>query len=68
LTGPAFDRKFIQAMIDGHKKALATFSAEARGREQTPFDQWAARSAPTLRQHLQTAESIQKQLNEAPTF
>jgi putative membrane protein len=56
LQGPEFDRTFVRAMIDDHKKDIARFQTQAKliG----PAADYAKQTLPTLQKHLQTAEAL----------
>lgn len=58
LSGAAFDREFAKAMVSGHKKAIAEFQAQAKGSDKTAT--LAQQELPTLKKHLQTAQSLQQ--------
>ncbi len=76
LSGPGFDREYINAMVDDHKKDVREFEREAgmsarnndsdisRQKPDSGTDSRAiAREMlPTLQKHLQAAENIQRQL------
>ena len=57
LHGAAFDREFVRYMIQDHKKDISKFEQQAAGKDQTA--ELARQTLPTLRKHLQVAESLQ---------
>ena len=59
MRGSSFDAAFAQAIIDGHKQAIDLFSAE-RTSGDAKVAKFAKGNLPTLKQHLEIAESLQK--------
>jgi len=72
LSGAAFDREYMKAMVSGHGDALKFFEKHAaESRAATPaaadsehedFSQLARELLPTVRRHLDMAKEIQKDL------
>ncbi|MFZ2031619.1 MAG: DUF4142 domain-containing protein [Vitreimonas sp.] len=60
LRGRAFDREFVRYMVNDHREDIDKFEEQARDRGQVA--QLAERTLPALRQHLQTAQSLERQL------
>lgn len=58
LHGAAFDREVKRYMINDHQKDIAKFQAQARSGDRRTAD-LARAQLPTLRKHLQIAESLQ---------
>ena len=57
LRGHAFDRMFVQHMIEGHRQAIAAYEEQANsGDRQTAG--FARQTLPVLREHLRIAESL----------
>lgn len=56
LSGPAFDREFAKAMVKDHKKDIAEFEKQSQGNDDVA--KFAQETLPTLKKHLQTAESL----------
>ena len=59
LKGEDFDRAYVQAMANGHDKAVALFESASQ-QPQMPEDlkQFAASTLPTLEQHKEMAHSL----------
>jgi len=59
LKGEDFDRAYVQAMANGHDKAVALFESASQ-QSQMPDDlkQFAASTLPTLEQHQEMAHSL----------
>lgn len=57
-SDPAFDKKFAQEMLDGHKKAIADVT-EARDKTADPkLKKLLTELLPTLQKHEETAQKI----------
>jgi len=78
LSGAEFDREYMKAMVDGHQDVRdlldnradepgATGTAGTTGTDEKPTELavngWAARTLPTVRQHLQMAEQIAERVD-----
>jgi putative membrane protein len=57
LHGREFDRVFVAAMIDDHRKDIAKFEAQARSGDAVTR-RLAQEQLPVLRKHLRIAESL----------
>ena len=57
LRGASFDRAFISAMIEDHRKDIAKFEAQAKSGDAITR-KLAAQTLPHLREHLRTAQSL----------
>ena len=62
LSGKAFDRAFIDHMVQDHKKDIAAYTREAKLKADGKVAELASESLPTLRKHLQLAQSMQKDM------
>lgn len=58
MTGRAFDSVYITRQIADYQGAIATFKKEINSGNRTEVVSYAAKYLPTLKQHLQRAESI----------
>ena len=59
LSGAAFDKAFVDATVEDHKKDIAAYEKQANsGDAQTAA--LANKTLPTLRKHLETAQKLQK--------
>jgi putative membrane protein len=56
MTGAAFDREYMSMMVKDHVEDVADFEREAASGADADVKQWAGRTVPTLRQHLQMAQ------------
>jgi|SRR5436309_11668860 putative membrane protein len=58
LSGDSFDKAYMQNMVKDHRKDVAEFSKESRSASDPEVKQFAGKTLPTLKEHLQKAESI----------
>jgi putative membrane protein len=59
LKGSAFDQAYIQAMVEGHEKAVSYFEHEGNRLQDPQLKSWALHALPILQQHLALAKTIQ---------
>jgi len=57
LSGSAFDRAYMQAMVADHQEAVAAFRKEATSGRDADIKSWASKTLPTIEDHLKTAQS-----------
>jgi putative membrane protein len=60
LNGAAFDREYMQAMVDGHKKVAADVRKESQSGTDADLKAWAAKTLPTVEEHLKHAERVNR--------
>jgi putative membrane protein len=58
LTGGAFDQQYAKQMVEDHEKDVALFEKEAAEGSDPDLKAWAAKTLPTLREHLQMARNL----------
>ena len=58
LSGADFDREFMSLMIKDHTKEVKEFEEASNKSKDTDVKDWAAKTLPTLREHLQMARDI----------
>lgn len=58
LSGKAFDKAYVGAMIDGHQKTLALMQDEANNGKDAELKGFAAKTAPTVKMHLDAINKI----------
>jgi putative membrane protein len=58
LSGAGFDKAYMAQMVKDHEKAVALFSKEASGGRDAETKEWAAKTLPTLQQHLTRAREV----------
>jgi putative membrane protein len=60
LSGAAFDRDYVREMVNGHRKAVAAFKAEATSGKDAEIKAWAAKMQPTIDEHFKEAEGLNR--------
>ena len=55
LSGPAFDQAYMKAMLNDHLKDVGEFRTESRRGKDPDVKAWAAKTLPTLEEHLKMA-------------
>jgi putative membrane protein len=58
LSGPAFDREFTQAMVEGHQEALKKAQAEAKSGSDPQLKDFAQKMATSVEEHLKIAKNL----------
>jgi len=58
LQGAEFDRAFMAQMVTDHEMAVDLFRAEAESGKDQDLKAWAAKTLPTLKEHLQMARDL----------
>lgn len=61
LSGAAFDRAYMADMLADHQKDVAAFRKEAQSGKDSEIKAWAAKTLPTLEEHLKLAQSAKGQ-------
>ena len=59
-TGADFDKAYVDAMIDGHKKTISLFEDAAKNCKDADLKAFAEKTLPTIKGHLTEIESIKK--------
>jgi putative membrane protein len=60
LKGKAFDRRYVQEMVAGHKKAIAAFNKEVQDGQNADLKAYAQQVLPVLEKHETAAQALQK--------
>jgi putative membrane protein len=60
LSGPAFDRAYMQAMVADHRTDVSEFRRESQIGKDPELKQWASKTLPTLEDHLKMAQDTSK--------
>ena len=58
LSGPAFDRAYVQEMLKDHEKDVAAFRAESKSGKDPEVKAWAGKTLPTLEEHLKIVKDL----------
>jgi putative membrane protein len=59
LEGAAFDKAYMQQMVEDHQKTIALFEKEAANGKDSHVKQFAQATLPTLREHLKMAQDLE---------
>jgi putative membrane protein len=60
LSGAEFDKAYMKAMVSDHKKDVNAFRKESQSGKDPEVKAWAAKTLPTLEDHLKMAEQTNK--------
>ena len=66
LNGADFDRAYMSQMVSDHTADVALFEREAAEGQDHDIKAWAARTLPTLRDHLALARQVNSEVALAP--
>jgi putative membrane protein len=67
LSGAQFEQAYMQAMVADHRQAVALFQKESQAGKDTDVKAWAAKTLPTLRDHLKQAQDADKAVGTSGT-
>jgi putative membrane protein len=65
LSGPAFDKAYMAAMVKDHRKAVDLFTRNSNGASDDDVQAWATRTLPALRHHLDEARKREQAVRAA---
>ena len=65
LSGAEFDRAYMDHMVKEHKKDVAEFKKEAGSGKDPQIKAFAAKTLPTLEEHLKMAEATHAEVRKA---
>jgi putative membrane protein len=60
LSGDAFDKAYMQEMVNGHRKVVAMFRTASKSAADADVKAWAAKTLPTIEEHLKMAQEVSK--------
>ena len=63
LSGPAFDKAYMTAMVQDHQQDVAEFRTESMKATKPDVKDYAATTLPTLEEHLKLAEQTEKSVH-----
>jgi len=66
LSGPDFDRAYMNAMVAGHEQAAGTFQRIGTYAQSAEVKRLAANSVPVTEQHLSMARQVASQVGATP--
>ena len=67
LSGADFDRAYMSEMVRDHTEDVALFEREAQSASDADVKAYAARSLPTLREHLALARQVNSEVTLGPS-
>ena len=67
LSGAAFDRAYMQAMVADHRQDINEFRLESKAGTDTDIKAFATKTLPTLEDHLKMAQDATKALSASST-
>ena len=65
LSGDAFDRAYMSAMVADHNKDVAEFQKQSKSAKDPDLKAWAAKTLPTLQDHQKSAKEINAKVSGA---
>jgi len=65
LSGAKFDRDYMAAMVDDHKTDIKKFETASEKAKDPDLKKFASQTLPTLKAHLQLAESVNGKVKSA---
>jgi putative membrane protein len=58
MSGEAFDRAYMQQMVQAHNETLSKLRSHAKSSRDADIKAWAAKTLPTVQEHLKLAQSL----------
>jgi putative membrane protein len=62
LSGAAFDKAYVEAMVDDHGEDTEAFKDESEDGKDADVKAWAGKTLPTLQKHLDMIKGIQSKM------
>jgi putative membrane protein len=62
MSGAAFDRAYVDHLIEEHQKTITLFETEANSGSDAKLKAFANKTLPTLREHLKAAQDLKGKL------
>ncbi len=62
LSGSAFDREYMRAMVRDHKMDISEFQKESNGGQDSDVKSFASSTLPTLQDHLSQAQQVESKV------
>ncbi|GAC1422412.1 MAG: hypothetical protein NVS1B13_11780 [Flavisolibacter sp.] len=60
MKGKAFDDHYMSMMVNGHKEVISNFEKASKDAKDADLKNWAGKTLPTLKTHLDSAQAINK--------
>ncbi len=64
MSGTAFDKAYVKAMVRDHKKDVKEFERQSTSGMDSDVKAFAAKTLPTLKEHLRMAEDLEKNMGK----
>jgi putative membrane protein len=64
LQGQDFDKQYMDDQLSAHKAAVSLFERYGKSGDNAELQSWAKQTLPTLQQHLNMAQTLDKQARE----
>lgn len=68
LSGEQFDRAYMRHMVQDHRKDVAAFRTESKSGKDADVKAFAAKTLPTLEEHLKQAQDANKAVGTSGTM
>ena len=68
LSGPAFDRAYMHAMVTDHTKDVSEFRTASKSAVDPDVKSWASSTLPTLETHLKMAQDANRAVGTSGTL
>ena len=65
LSGQEFDQEYMKMMVKDHEKDVKTYQKASENVPDPTVQDFAAKTLPTLKEHLQEAENVNEQLRSS---
>jgi putative membrane protein len=66
-SGAAFDRAYIDAMVNGHREVLGVVKAQAQSGGDAEVKAWATKATSSVQAHLTHAQKVQSEIGKTAT-
>ena len=67
LSGAAFDRAYIDAMVSGHRDVLTQVKAHVQSAADPDVKAWATKASSSVQAHLTHAQDVQREVGKTAT-
>ncbi len=64
-SGSEFDRHYMDKMVEDHKEDIKTFEDAAKNADNQEIRDWAKKTLPVLKQHLELAQQAKNDVNQS---
>lgn len=64
-SGSEFDKHYMDKMVEDHKEDIKNFENAAKNADNQEIRDWAQKTLPTLKEHLELAQQTQSDVNKS---